>query len=132
MTDRIVAVFSGGGTGGHLYPTLALAQALTERRPDVHPFFIGALRGLESRVFPEMGVEHLLVPVEGLRRGALLANVRILALFAMALTRAAAAFHRLRPHLVVVTGGYAGGPVGLVAILTGTRCVTLTQFPLAF
>ncbi len=127
MTDRVVAVFSGGGTGGHLYPALALARALTERRPDVHPFFIGALRGLESRVFPEMGVEHLLVPVEGFRRDALLANVRILALFAMALTRAATAFHRLRPHLVVVTGGYAGGPAGLVAVLTGTRLVLQEQ-----
>ena len=127
MTDRVVAVFSGGGTGGHLYPALALARALTERRPDVHPFFIGALRGLESRVFPEMGVEHLLVPLEGFRRDALLANVRILALFAMALTRAATAFHRLRPHLVVVTGGYAGGPAGLVAVLTGTRLVLQEQ-----
>ena len=66
MTESPVAVFSGGGTGGHLYPTLALAAALSERRPDVHQFFVGAERGLEARVLPERGLDHMLVPVEGL------------------------------------------------------------------
>jgi UDP-N-acetylglucosamine--N-acetylmuramyl-(pentapeptide) pyrophosphoryl-undecaprenol N-acetylglucosamine transferase len=127
MNGRIVAVFSGGGTGGHLYPALALASALTRRRPDVHPFFVGAVRGLEARVLPELGVDHLLVPVEGFRRGALLANLQVVRLLAIALAHVAQAIHRLRPQLVVVTGGYAGGPAGLVAVLTGTRLVLQEQ-----
>src|SRR5689334_21230234 len=64
--DRTVVVFSGGGTGGHLYPALALADALVELRPDVRPFFVGSDRGLEARVLPERGVEHELLPVRGL------------------------------------------------------------------
>lgn len=123
----MVTVFSGGGTGGHLYPALALAGALCERRPDVRPFFVGAARGLEARVLPERGVEHLLLPVEGFRRDALLANLRVVRLLLRALAQLAAAFRRLHPRLVVVTGGYAGGPAGLMAVLTGTRLVLQEQ-----
>ena len=127
MTERIVAIFSGGGTGGHLYPALALAGALVERRPDVRPFFIGAERGVEARVLPDRGVEHLLVPVEGARRSALLGNLRVIRCLGSALAQVAETFHRLRPRLVVVTGGYAGGPAGLVAVLTRTRLVLQEQ-----
>lgn len=123
----MVAVFSGGGTGGHLYPALALAGALVKRRPDVRPFFVGAVRGLEARVLPERGVEHLLLPVEGLRRGTVLGNVRVLPALARALALLAGAFRSLEPRLVVVTGGYAGGPAGLLAVLTGTRLVLQEQ-----
>ena len=45
-------VFTGGGTGGHLYPALAVARALTKLRPDVEPFFVGARRGIERNVLP--------------------------------------------------------------------------------
>jgi len=127
MTERIVAVFSGGGTGGHLYPALALAGALVERRPDVRPFFIGAERGVEARVLPDRGVEHLLVPVEGAQRGSLVGNLRVLRVLATAIAQVAEAFHRLRPRLVVVTGGYAGGPAGVVAVLTRTRLILQEQ-----
>jgi UDP-N-acetylglucosamine--N-acetylmuramyl-(pentapeptide) pyrophosphoryl-undecaprenol N-acetylglucosamine transferase len=123
----VVTVFSGGGTGGHLYPALALAGALAELRPDVRPFFVGASRGLEARVLPERGVEHLLLPVEGFRRDALLTNVRVVRVLFQALAQLAAAFRRLHPRLVVVTGGYAGGPAGLMAVLTGTRLVLQEQ-----
>lgn len=126
-SERWVAVFSGGGTGGHLYPAIALAGALVEERPDVHPFFIGAGRGLEARVLPGRGVDHLLVPVEGFRRGALLANLSVLANLLKALARVAEAFRTLRPRLVVVTGGYAGGPAGLMAGLMGVPLVLQEQ-----
>lgn len=127
MTERIVAFFSGGGTGGHLYPALGLAGALIELRPDVHPFFVGSERGIEARVLPERGVDHLLLPVEGLRRGAVLANLRVIRILGKALFQVAGAFRRLNPRLVVVTGGYAGGPAGLLAVLTRTRLVLQEQ-----
>jgi UDP-N-acetylglucosamine--N-acetylmuramyl-(pentapeptide) pyrophosphoryl-undecaprenol N-acetylglucosamine transferase len=127
MTDRIVAFFSGGGTGGHLYPALGLAGALTELRPDVHPFFVGASRGIEARVLPQKGVEHILLPIEGFRRDTLFGNLRVLRLLSGALVEVGSAFRRLRPRLVVVTGGYAGGPAGLMAILTRTRLVLQEQ-----
>ena len=127
MNQPLVVVFSGGGTGGHLYPALTLATALEERRPDVSSFFVGAERGLEARILPERGCEHLLVRVEGLRRGPLLPNLGILGLVIRAARQVAEAFRSLRPHLVVVTGGYAGGPAGLAAVLTRTRLVLQEQ-----
>jgi UDP-N-acetylglucosamine--N-acetylmuramyl-(pentapeptide) pyrophosphoryl-undecaprenol N-acetylglucosamine transferase len=127
MTERVVAFFSGGGTGGHLYPALGLAGALSELRPDVHPFFVGASRGIEARVLREKGVDHILLPIEGFRRDSLVGNLRVLRLLGRALMEVAAAFRSLRPCLVVVTGGYAGGPAGLMAILTRTRLILQEQ-----
>ena len=115
----VVVVFAGGGTGGHLYPALALADALVRVRPDVRPVFVGAERGIEARILPDRGFEHYLVPVRGLRRDRLLANVGILAELARSIGRVRALFRRLAPELVVVTGGYAAAPAGLAARLSG-------------
>jgi UDP-N-acetylglucosamine--N-acetylmuramyl-(pentapeptide) pyrophosphoryl-undecaprenol N-acetylglucosamine transferase len=114
-----VAVFSGGGTGGHLYPALALADALGTLRPDVAPFFVGAARGLEARILPEKNLPHQLLPVRGFRRGRILENVAVLWALIRSLALTGELFCRIRPHLVVVTGGYAGGPAGIVAGLMG-------------
>ncbi len=119
--------FSGGGTGGHLYPALALAEALGDLRPDTRPFFVGAERGLEARVLPERGLDHVLVPVEGIRRGSVWGNLRPLVRLAQALVRVAGVFRIRRPRLVVVTGGYAGGPAGIMAALMRIRLVLQEQ-----
>jgi UDP-N-acetylglucosamine--N-acetylmuramyl-(pentapeptide) pyrophosphoryl-undecaprenol N-acetylglucosamine transferase len=127
MSEPVVAVFSGGGTGGHLYPALALASALEERRPDVHFFFVGAERGIEARVLPERNLDHLLVRIEGFRRDRLWTNLKVIGLLLAAVRQVTEAFQRLRPRLVVVTGGYASGPAGLAALLTRTRLVLQEQ-----
>lgn len=114
-----VAVFSGGGTGGHLYPALALAKALSALRPDVRPFFVGARRGLEATVLPERGVDHVLLPVHGFRRGAIWRNLGVLVDLLRSLVMTGEAFSRLRPSVVVVTGGYAGAPAGIMAGVMG-------------
>lgn len=110
-----VVVFSGGGTGGHLYPALSIATALVERRPDVKPFFVGAERGIEARVLPERGLAYTLVPVEGLRRGRILGNVRVLLGLARSAGRLVSQLRVLSPGAVVLTGGYASAPAGLAA-----------------
>lgn len=114
-----VAVFSGGGTGGHLYPALALAEMLQELRPETRVFFVGAEGGLEARVLPQRKVEHILLPVRGFSRDSVLANVGVALTLLLSILRTAEAFSRLRPQMVVVTGGYAGGPAGLAAVLMG-------------
>ncbi|NJD20892.1 MAG: UDP-N-acetylglucosamine--N-acetylmuramyl-(pentapeptide) pyrophosphoryl-undecaprenol N-acetylglucosamine transferase [Gemmatimonadetes bacterium] len=119
--------FAGGGTGGHLYPALALADALVALRPDVRPFFVGASRGVESSILPRRGVEHALLPVEGFARGGGLAGVRALPRLAVSLLQVAALFQAFRPEAVVVTGGYAGGPAGIAAGATGTPLVLQEQ-----
>jgi hypothetical protein len=57
----VLVVFTGGGTGGHLYPALAVARALVRQRPDVEPFFVGARRGIERTVLPGTGFPHVLL-----------------------------------------------------------------------
>jgi UDP-N-acetylglucosamine--N-acetylmuramyl-(pentapeptide) pyrophosphoryl-undecaprenol N-acetylglucosamine transferase len=125
--DRVVVLFSGGGTGGHLYPALALAEALVGIRPDVRPVFVGAQRGVEARVLPARGVEHVLLPVRGAGRNERGAALRALASFARSLQRVAETFQALRPELVVVTGGYAGAPSGALAALRGVPLVLQEQ-----
>jgi UDP-N-acetylglucosamine--N-acetylmuramyl-(pentapeptide) pyrophosphoryl-undecaprenol N-acetylglucosamine transferase len=74
---------------------------------------------LEARILPGKGLDYLLVPVRGLRRGAVLENLGVVLDLLRALYRVGEAFLRLRPSLVVVTGGYAGGPAGFMAGLMG-------------
>jgi UDP-N-acetylglucosamine--N-acetylmuramyl-(pentapeptide) pyrophosphoryl-undecaprenol N-acetylglucosamine transferase len=114
-----VVVFSGGGTGGHLYPALALAEALVAERPEVRPFFVGATRGIEARVLPQRGVDHLLLPVEGFHRGELGRNRSLLTNLWRSLRKVSGAYRELQPSLTVVTGGYAGGPAGLASAAMG-------------
>ena len=114
-----VVVFSGGGTGGHFYPALALARELAARRSDVRPFFVGARRGVEARVIPDCGLDYLLVEVAGLDRRHPWNNAMVMQSLLSAVLEVFEVFRRLRPELVVVTGGYACAPSGLAAICMG-------------
>jgi UDP-N-acetylglucosamine--N-acetylmuramyl-(pentapeptide) pyrophosphoryl-undecaprenol N-acetylglucosamine transferase len=122
-----VVVFSGGGTGGHLYPALALSEALSKVHPEIRPFFIGASRGVEARILPARGVDHLLLPVEGFARGGRLGWVRALPRLATSLLGVAELFRGLRPRVVVVTGGYAAAPAGIVSRLLGIPLLVQEQ-----
>jgi len=122
-----VVVFAGGGTGGHLYPALALADELVRQRPDVRPFFLGARGGIEARVLPRRGLDHRLLPVRGIGRGEWWSNLGVPLALASSLATALGVHRRLRPELVVVTGGYAGAPSGFAAALMGTPLVLQEQ-----
>ena len=115
--------FAGGGTGGHLYPGLAIARALVRLRPDVRPHFIGALRGIERDVLPTTEFAHTLLDLHPLYRPRVWNNWRTLrgAMGAWsALSRLARAE---RPQLVVGTGGYASGVAMFWAWRHGIRVV---------
>lgn len=114
-----VVVFSGGGTGGHFYPALALARELAALRPDIRPFFIGSRRGVEARVLPDCDLDYALVEVEGLDRRHLWNNAVVMQSLLGSVLEVFETFRRLRPELVVVTGGYACAPSGLVAACMG-------------
>jgi UDP-N-acetylglucosamine--N-acetylmuramyl-(pentapeptide) pyrophosphoryl-undecaprenol N-acetylglucosamine transferase len=111
-------ILAGGGTGGHLYPALALGAALQELDPEVQLHYVGARRGVESRVLPEHGVEHTLLPIRGFERSSLVANWRLVPALAATSYGLARLFWKLRPRLVVGTGGYASGPAGMAAVMT--------------
>ena len=127
MHDGPVVVVAGGGTGGHLYPALAIADALRAVRPDVRVLFVGAERGLEARVLPERNEWHQLLPVHGVDRAHPLGSWRALTGLATSLARVQRLFRQHRPEVVVVTGGYAAAPAGIVAGLTGIPLVLQEQ-----
>lgn len=101
--------FTGGGTGGHLYPALAIARALVRQAPGVRPHFIGARRGIERDVLPTTGFPHTLLDLHPLYRGAPWRNWKTVAGLASGWRSVARLAGEERPRLVVATGGYASG-----------------------
>jgi UDP-N-acetylglucosamine--N-acetylmuramyl-(pentapeptide) pyrophosphoryl-undecaprenol N-acetylglucosamine transferase len=106
-------VFAGGGTGGHLYPGLAIARALVRIRPDAQPFFVGAQRGVERDVLPTTGFPNELLDLHPLYRRAFWNNWKTLRGGVSAWRRAGGLTRDgpRRVRLVVGTGGYASGLV---------------------
>ena len=102
-------MFAGGGTGGHLYPGLAIARALVRQAPQVEPFFVGALRGIERDVLPKTEFEHLLLDLHPIYRQQPWRSWRTVRGFGSAWS-ALGREHRAHPAATVIgTGGYASG-----------------------
>jgi UDP-N-acetylglucosamine--N-acetylmuramyl-(pentapeptide) pyrophosphoryl-undecaprenol N-acetylglucosamine transferase len=102
-------VFAGGGTGGHLYPGIAVARALVRARPSIEPFFVGAQRGIEREVLPGTGFPHVLLDLHPLYRTAVWNNWKTAAGAFSAWRRIGELVRQDRPALIVGTGGYAAG-----------------------
>lgn len=102
-------IFAGGGTGGHLYPGLAIARALVKANPRVEPFFIGAKRGIERDVLPQVGFAFELLDLHPLYRARPWENWRTIRGAMGAWARIAAEVRSEPPACVVGTGGYASG-----------------------
>lgn len=104
-------LFTGGGTGGHLMPALALAQALSEARPEAEVVIVGAERGIEGEVLPRYPYRYVLLPVEPIYRHQWWRNLRWPLVAWQAWRAAGAVLDREQPDVVVGTGGYVSGPV---------------------
>ena len=102
-------IFAGGGTGGHLYPGIAIARALVRLRPSVEPFFVGAQRGIEREVLPKTEFRHVLLDLHPLYRAAVWNNWRTVAGAVGAWRRIGRLVSEERAAVVVGTGGYAAG-----------------------
>ena len=102
-------IFAGGGTGGHLYPGLAIARALVQADPKVEPFFIGARRGIEKDVLPQVGFPFELLDLHPLYRSRPWENWKTIRGAMTAWQRIAGEVRSEPPACVVGTGGYAAG-----------------------
>jgi UDP-N-acetylglucosamine--N-acetylmuramyl-(pentapeptide) pyrophosphoryl-undecaprenol N-acetylglucosamine transferase len=120
-------LFAGGGTGGHLYPALALADAFKRLDPQAEVFFVGAKRGVEARVLPEKGVPHVLLPLEPIRRAKPWQNWRLIPSMTQSFAGLNRVFRTFRPNLVVGTSGYASGPAVGYALLRGVPAAIQEQ-----
>lgn len=117
-------VLTGGGTGGHIYPALAIAAEL---RGAIAVGYLGTERGLEARVVPAEGIPFFAVPATGVLGKSPAAMARGALAAAAGLARASAVLRQLRPDVVVGTGGYVTGPVGLAAALLGISLFVLEE-----
>jgi UDP-N-acetylglucosamine--N-acetylmuramyl-(pentapeptide) pyrophosphoryl-undecaprenol N-acetylglucosamine transferase len=116
-------VFAGGGTGGHLYPGIAVARALVRARPSIEPFFVGAQRGIERDVLPKTEFPHVLLDLHPLYRTAVWNNWKTAAGAFSAWRQIAKMARRKRPALIVGTGGYAAGIMLAYGVVHGIPIV---------
>lgn len=123
MTDqpsfKDALVFTGGGTGGHYFPAVALAEGAKKRWPGQSIAFVGAVRGIEAKRLPESSWPHLLLDVEGFLGRSPLAVLRSFWKLWRARRTLLALWKTDRPRAVVATGGYGSGPAALAAKALG-------------
>lgn len=120
-------IVSGGGTGGHIFPALSIANALKRLDPEVEILFVGARGKMEMEKVPEAGYPIEGLPVRGLQRRLTFQNVKVLFNLWRSLRKAKKIVKRFKPDVVVGVGGYASGPVGRVASRAGIPLVLQEQ-----
>ncbi|MDR1672619.1 MAG: undecaprenyldiphospho-muramoylpentapeptide beta-N-acetylglucosaminyltransferase [Bacteroidales bacterium] len=104
-------IISGGGTGGHLFPAIAIANAIAAQHPTAHVLFVGARGRMEMEKVPEAGYRIIGLPVRGFDRKQPLKNFKVLWLLVKSLFIALKIVRRIRPDVVIGVGGYASAPV---------------------
>jgi UDP-N-acetylglucosamine--N-acetylmuramyl-(pentapeptide) pyrophosphoryl-undecaprenol N-acetylglucosamine transferase len=112
-------LIAGGGTGGHLFPALAIADELRRQMPDAEILFLGGDRGLERQIVPREAFAFASVPVRGWSRRLCWQTVTFPWFLLFGLWRSFAILRRFRPKVVVGTGGYVSGPAVYLASLMG-------------
>lgn len=118
---------TGGGTGGHIYPALAIISAVRERVPGVEVLYVGSRRGMEAELVPRSGIEFVSLDVTGLARKAPRQVLDGMMRAGRALARARGLVREFRPSVAVGTGGYVSGPVILAAVLARVPVVLQEQ-----
>ena len=125
MAVRVV--IAGGGTGGHLYPGIAVARELQSRQPDAVVSFAGTAQGIEARVIPREGFPLDVIRSSGVKGKSMAGRLRGALLLPLSLLDSWRVLSARRPSLVVGVGGYSSGPVVMVAALRGMPTMLLEQ-----
>jgi UDP-N-acetylglucosamine--N-acetylmuramyl-(pentapeptide) pyrophosphoryl-undecaprenol N-acetylglucosamine transferase len=124
---QLSVVIAGGGTGGHLYPGIAVAREWRRQLPDVRVSFAGTARGLEARIVPREGFELDVIRSAGLKGKSLMARAQGVLLLVPSMLDAWRVISKRRPDIVLGVGGYSSGPVVLLAAMRGIPTMVLEQ-----
>ena len=108
---QLKIILSGGGTGGHIFPAVAIANEIKKLVPDVEILFVGALGKMEMEKVPAAGYKIIGVPIAGLQRKFTLQNFKLPFLIIKSLLKTKKIINEFKPNVVVGTGGYASGPL---------------------
>lgn len=110
MKENLKIIISGGGTGGHIFPAISIANAIKAKRPDAEILFVGAEGRMEMQRVPAAGYQIEGLPVCGFDRRNLLKNIRVLYKLWKSQQKARSIIKRFKPQVAVGVGGYASGP----------------------
>ncbi|MGA2409110.1 MAG: undecaprenyldiphospho-muramoylpentapeptide beta-N-acetylglucosaminyltransferase [Candidatus Binataceae bacterium] len=120
-------IIAGGGTGGHLFPAVALGEELRRERPAIEVLHVGTANGFEAQWLPSSGLKYELFPVRGIRGKGVATRARAVAEFIAALRQARSLLRRFSPSLVVSAGGYASAPMAVAALIRHVPLVLMEQ-----
>lgn len=120
-------MIAGGGTGGHIFPAIAIAHAIRERMPGAEFLFVGAEGRMEMTKVPAAGFPIEALPIRGFQRGSLLRNLGLPWRLLRSMIKARALVRAFKPHVAVGVGGYASGPLLAAAQRMGVPTVIQEQ-----
>lgn len=120
-------ILSGGGTGGHIFPAVAIANEIKKLVPHAEILFVGALGKMEMEKVPAAGYKIIGVPIAGLQRKFTLANLKLPFLIIQSLLKTRKIVNDFKPDVVVGTGGYASGPLLKAATAKGIPALLQEQ-----
>ncbi len=112
---KLKFIVSGGGTGGHIYPAISIANALKEKYPDCNILFVGAEGKMEMEKVPAAGYEIIGLPIRGLQRNLSFENLKFMPRLLKSIRKAKKVIKSFHPDAVIGVGGYASGPLLHVA-----------------
>lgn len=124
---NLKVIISGGGTGGHIFPAISIANAIKQAYPDTDFLFVGALGRMEMEKVPAAGYPILGLPVRGFDRKNIFRNIGVVKDLLRSLSKAYKAIRTFKPDVVVGVGGYASGPTLRMANLMGIPTVIQEQ-----
>ena len=125
MSNRVI--ISGGGTGGHIYPAIAIANALQKINPETEILFVGALGKMEMEKVPRAGYRIVGLPIVGIKREIALENLAFPFKLANSLLKARAVIKEFKPDVAVGVGGFASGPLLMMASFEGVPTLIQEQ-----
>ena len=125
--DELRVIISGGGTGGHIFPAVSIANAIKALRPEAKILFVGALGRMEMQRVPAAGYEIKGLPIQGFDRKNLLKNIKVLYKIWKSQRMAMKIITDFRPQVAVGVGGYASGPTLNMAAAKGIPCLLQEQ-----
>lgn len=118
-------LIAAGGTGGHIYPGIAVANEIMRRDAESEVLFVGTARGLEKRIVPENGFQLSLINSTGLKNVGIVGKIKGLSVLPKSFLEARKIIRQFRPHVVVGAGGYVSGPVLLMAAIMGVPTLVM-------
>ncbi|MBI4647555.1 MAG: undecaprenyldiphospho-muramoylpentapeptide beta-N-acetylglucosaminyltransferase [Bacteroidia bacterium] len=127
IQNKIKVIISGGGTGGHIFPAISIANALKKKAPETEILFVGAKNRMEMEKIPAAGYQIIGLPISGYQRKLSLKNIFLIFKLFVCLIKSYKILSKFKPDVAVGVGGYASGPLLRVAAFKNIPCLIQEQ-----